>query len=663
MQSKKSFFNAALFKKNISRTWIIGLLYFIILLIWMPVSTIISLANFEDNYLFEEGFTKVMLIYQNMSYIPAAWMGAILGIAVTGVTFWYLFFKRDNYMMHAFPVSRKSLFFTGLISSIAITVVPLLLNGLIMTLIAVGEKAYAFDAIWYWTLIAAVINIFFIALAMFSLMTSGQVATAVIFYGIFNFLYLMMEVALRITASMLLFGMGEALNGIRYTIWTPLLYMDDHMGVGFKTAYNELGRVKSFTLSFDGGKDLAIYAVAALVFIVVAYILYLRKQNETVHDFICVPWLKPVFSVGMSFFISIVAGSAIAGMCDAFGYQKYSVRFVIAIIATLIIGAILFYATQMLIEKTVRVFSVKKFTFMVGYSLAAFGFMLCLRNDVFNVENRVPSANDIQWVGIQSDYTMVFTDEDEINSVRELHKNFLKDKKELRDVNVTYKDVPGSSVSIKYKLKSGAVVIRMYSVVDPDAKEVSSEYVAAVKPIEDFLNVPTIIKEHVLGNIWNDCEIPEMSFSTFFYDTAISDYTSNYESFDYLSEREKKTKFKKVYDAVLKDNDDGKLFVTDFNGSDWYGKDSKYLYNDFSFTIKNNKIPYFSDEETFWDSQFYYEAEDYYQRSIWGRLTEECTNTLKALKDEGFYSDDEGILTYATYNQRMGIDDDDPVLY
>ena len=49
MQSKTSFFNLALFKKNISRTWIVGLLYFIILLILIPIMLIMDLANFDQD--------------------------------------------------------------------------------------------------------------------------------------------------------------------------------------------------------------------------------------------------------------------------------------------------------------------------------------------------------------------------------------------------------------------------------------------------------------------------------------------------------------------------------------------------------------------------------------------------------------------------------------
>lgn len=293
---------------------------------------------------------------------------------------------------------------------------------------------------------------------------------------------------------------------------------------------------------------------------------------------------------------------------------------------------------------------------MVGYTLAALATMLLIKADVFKIENKVPAAEDIAWVGIDSSYTMVFSDEQEINSVRELHKNFLADKKELRDVNILYSDVSGNYVSFKYKLKNGNVVIRMYDVVDPESELVSADYKKATEPILDYLNNPTRIKEHVIGNIWDDCDIRYMEFSSYYYDESIQDYTSYMESFDYLTDREKEAKFEKVYKAVLKDIDEGKLFKTTFsyNRYEVLGEDDSLydpLYNDFSFTVHNSQTPYFSDSDTFMD--YNWRGTPQYEQSIYLQLTRDCKNTLKALKDEGFYTDDTQLITYSEYDNRV----------
>ncbi|MBE5910623.1 hypothetical protein [Pseudobutyrivibrio sp.] len=651
MQSKTSFFNKALFKKNLGRTWVVGLLYFIVMLVEIPISYVIDISNFESTYYVESGYTKSMLLKQHFSYISTTEVAFVLGIVLAVITFLYLFTKRDTYMMHAFPVSRKSLYFTGLLSCLLVAIVPILLIGAITSIVATIEGAGAYAVIWYWVLIGVVSTVLFLSIAFFSLMVSGQVVTAVVFYIIFNYLYTLMQVAFRLSASIWMFGMSSVPYFRKNAIFSPIFYIADNCRIKCYELTDDYGNLQEFTTRMVGGKYLIIYGVVAVVFFIVAYIMYKFKKIETVHDFICAPFMQPVFSVGMSFFISMVAGAYISGMYDAMGQRTYSSKFAVGIISAIIIGAILYMITKMMIEKTIRVFNVKNISKCLLYSIASLAFLLCLRFDVFKVENRVPSTDDIAWVGIQCDYTMVFTSEDEINTVRSLHKNFLADKKELRDISVNNPDVGSNVVTIKYKLKNGNVVVRSYNVIDTEDPTVTPTYVAAAEPILDFLNNPTIIKEHIIGNIWNACTIPYMQFIGYRYDEGIKDFNAEEMPFDDLNDKEKEAKYEKVYEALLKDIDQGNVLQTSFG----YRDDSANLYDDFNFTVSNKKIEYFSDEMTFEDYDYdYYYSYPQYEQNIYVMLNKDCTNTLQTLKDEGFYYDDEVIITFDEYNEKVG---------
>ncbi len=651
MQSKTSFFNKALFKKNLGRTWVVGLLYFIIMLVEIPISYVIDISNFESTYYVESGYTKSMLLKQHFSYISTTEVAFVLGIVLAVITFLYLFTKRDTYMMHAFPVSRKSLYFTGLLSCLLVAIVPILLIGAITSIVATIEGAGAYAVIWYWVLIGIVSTVLFLSIAFFSLMVSGQVVTAVVFYIIFNYLYTLMQVAFRLSASIWMFGMSSVPCFRKNAIFSPILYIADNCRIKCYELTDDYGNLQEFTTRMVGGKYLIIYGVVAVVFFIVAYLMYKFKKIETVHDFICAPFMQPVFSVGMSFFISMVAGAYISGMYDAMGSRTYSSKFSVGIISAIIIGAILYMITKMMIEKTIRVFNVKNISKCLLYSIASLAFLLCLRFDVFKVENRVPSTDEIAWVGISCDYTMVFTNEDEINTVRSLHKNFLADKKELRDISVNNPDVGSNVVMIKYKLKNGNVVVRSYNVIDTEDPTVTPTYVAAAEPILDFLNNPTIIKEHIIGNIWNDCTIPYMQFVGYRYDEEMKDFYAEEMPFDDLNDKEKEAKYEKVYEAFLKDIDQGNVLQTSFG----YRDDSVNLYDDFNFTVSNKKTEYFSDEMTFEDYDYdYYYSYPQYEQNIYVQLNKDCTNTLQTLKDEGFYYDDEVIITFDEYNEKVG---------
>ena len=463
------------------------------------------------------------------------------------------------------------------------------------------------------------------------------------------------------TASLLMFGMGEAMNGINFNMLTPLYFIPVNTRINSSIETDDMSsRVISFEHTFEGATYLAIYAVVAVVIILISYVLYKKKKLETVQDFIAVPFMKPVFSVGMSFFISMVAGAFVAGMIEAVRPLSYNVKYTIAIASAIVIGVIIYFATKMLIEKTLRVFTAKKLIYACIYSIAAVTVLLCMRFDVVNIEDKVPDASDIKWAGINNRYTMVFTDADEIETVRELHQNFLADKKELRDVNIIYPETSGTTYTIRYKLNNGNIIIRNYSVVDTKAKAVSAEYVAATQPILDFINDPGRIKEHIIGNIWNTGEISDMSFTAMKYNSQREDFDWNNNTFDELSSKEKKEKFGNVYKALLKDIDAGKVFVQSFSGGDYSYEDSQQytLYNDFSFTIEDKNTPYFSDEETFWDYGDYFQKYPRYEQTIWVALTKDCIDTLNALKEAGFYESDDEVITYGEFNKIMGLEDE-----
>jgi len=656
MQSKTSFFNKALFKKNLSRTWIVGLLYFLTLSFSISIPLGIQLNNYQHSYYYESGFSKAMLMYEYISNVPVAPFAMFATITAATITFWYLFNKRDNYMMHGFPVSRKSLYFTGIATSAIVTIIPVLLNAVVMTIIAVAAHANVFDAIWYTALVSLVSVVLFLSLSMFSLMISGQSKTAVIFYVIFNFLYLLMEIAFRMTAEILMFGTSMAMSTIRYNMLTPSLFIDSNCHAVTSYRYNDNGMIENFLVSLVGQKELAIYLVAALVLFAIAYLLYKFKKLETVHDFIAVPFMKPVFSVGMSFFVSMTAGALVSSIVESFSPLSYSTKYAIGIVAAIIIGIIIFYATKMMIEKTIRVFSFKTFSHCFIYSVAALVMLVALRLDLFKVEDYVPNAEDIEWVGIDCDYIMVFTDEDEINTVRELHKNFLEDKKELRNLTYNYPDENMDYMVLKYKLKSGRVVYRAYNVMSVDSDMATGEYVAATEPILDFLNAPSRIKEHILGNIWDDCQVTEMSFTSYLYNDTTKELDSYYENLEYLPKPERMSVYQEVYQALLKDIDDGNVLRTCFG--DNYQETN--LYDDFSFTIANSKIPYFSDNEHYYAPEYgnKYQILDTFESSIYVCLNKDCTNTLEALKNAGFYMDDTYILTMQEANELMGYYDD-----
>ena len=649
MKLKTSFFNMALFRKNISNTWMFGLIYLVVLIIYGPVRFLRATGDIYGNSYEELRYTADMKLFAHMSQVPTVDFTIFISIIVPIITFWYLFNRRDNYMVHAFPVTRLTLYITGIISSLTVSILPVLLVAINMSIVASSVGATSLGCIWYWAAIMVVSTLVFTSIAMFSMMITGQFPTAVVFYAIFNFLYLMMDVAFRLTGKYLMYGLSESMHAINFKPWSPYNFIKQNVRV---YAYVDMYYSPDdfiYIHTLRGTYYIGIYILAALVIFILAYQFYRYKQLETVLDFISVQYIKPVFSVGMSFFISMVAGAFIAEMVEALKPLTYDGRYAISIISALILGVLIYFITQMLIEKTFRVFSRKKFIHCGVYTAVALATFLGMRLDVFNTEDYVPKASDIQWAGIENEYIMVFKNADDINQVRELHKNFLQDKKELRTIHEKYSDEDTSQLSIRYKLKNGNIIIRTYDVVDTESDSVSAEYVAAAQPILDFLNKPQNIKEHIIGNIWNDCDVVAMEFKRlrYNYDNG-TEYTDS-EGFPDLTYEERLEKNKRVYSAILEDINEGNLYTQRFGPDDYVDKMAKgrILYNQLTYTVYNDDVAYISEIEEYKDYRL---KTSRHEAEILTELSLDCVNTLKALKDEGFYDSDDALITLDDYN-------------
>ncbi len=638
MQSKTSFFNLALFKKNISRGWVVCLVYFIYLLLMLPLSYLMEMSAYTTTD-WSSPFVAQSNLLQRLAASCNGIFPMIFVIMTTIVCFKYLFSKRDSYMIHAFPVSRKSLYFTGLLSILVIMLVPLIVTALITEIVAAvtGAGGYLYIVYWFYNQFAGMIIL--IGIAMISVMITGQFATSVIFYFVFNFLYIMMEFVIRLFESSLMFGMSNSMSDITVTYMTPSVYMSSGAGISYSLSWDDdYITLIGIDVVITGKLILLAYILVGLVLIGIAYFAYTRKKLETVADFITVPWLKPVFSMGMSFFISVAIGVFVTSMINyGINQHTYSANFATCIVVALIAGIILYYVCAMLIAKTIRVFNLKTLMGCGVYTLVALVVLVCFRFDAFNVENNIPSTDEIKWAGIYADYPMVCTDEDEIDAIREIHQSIVDDKKEIRDFSTKLNDSGASTkyVTIKYVLNNGKTVNRQYILVDPDINFTSGEYENVANEMLDFCNDPEIIKKHVIGAQWDDCTAVEASFP-YAYVTDDGYYSLEYGNNGDVTKDELEESANEIYQAVLKDIDNGACLQTVFTYDD-----SIRIYNDLSITLKANSGSFTDDESIFYGYESY--DSQNYQYIV---LTTNCTNTLAVLKEYGYYTSDDEIITY-----------------
>lgn len=655
MQSKTSFFSWAIFKKNLKKTAIVGILYFVIWTLAMPVFFIDYLKWSLDDPSLTAEQRLYRLNYDFASSIRSTeytWLVMFAVIICCAIVFKYLFIKRDNYMIHAFPVSRKALFFSGAAAVFVTLAVPTILNTIVMFVVGLTHGVTHLSLIFYWMFANLGTILFFTGLATFSLMLTGQLVTGIIFYFIFNTLWLAMEFTLRMIETVVGFGLGTLGSMGDYNALTPVVFINNHCNIMLMPNYDKSMMLSGYTAQRGSIGIMIGYIVAGIVLLAVAMAIYNKKKLESVNDFIPLKPVQVVFSVGMSFFVSAFIGVGFADLVASLAEASYGGQVTALCFATIVIGVVLFFAIQMLIDRSVRVFTARRVKLCAIYSAGALVVLLAMTFDLFGVEKKIPEQDQIVWAGISGNQSFVFDGADEIDQVRKIHAAILDNKKEIRDMKYTRDDVEGTSYTIKYKLANGKSLTREYYLKDDNVVG-GRDYAATVALVRNLLNDPTRIKEHVIGKFYDSCDVREINFTVVKWNEEGQYFDSFYPEMTKSENRQKEVR-REIYEALLKDIDAGVLFQC--GPANQYDDKNNY-YNDFymELTTADSIV---TDEDVFYGWSDTYGGQ--YYRYLNVTLNKDCINTLKALKDNGYYEDESDLITFEEVNSR---DDSEVILY
>lgn len=210
-------------------------------------------------------------------------------------------------------------------------------------------------------------------------------------------------------------------------------------------------------IEFKGAYLLGIYAVAGVVFLIAAYQLYKWRKLETAGDLISMRGIKPVFRWGVAVCAGLLGGTAVA---DTIGnsFSSAKVHFWILAAGTLIFGAIGFFVAEMLIEKNFRVFHKKRVGEWAVLTVVLAAFLGALKLDLFRIEGKIPDVSEVKVVSLNLDYTLRYTEPDDIQKIIDLQKEILAQKEECLSAENQY------YLSITYTLKDGKKLRRSYTV-------------------------------------------------------------------------------------------------------------------------------------------------------------------------------------------------------
>lgn len=440
MKSKTSLFSPGLSRNILSRFWPLWLLYLGALLVQLPVTVSGYLAQGIS-----VRYTMDRILQLSVDVAGYAMTASVLSVMAA---FSYLYSKRSCSLINALPLRRDTAFVTACLTGL----LPLLLAEVLTWLISLGIFAGSETALPEylnsWLLAALLSTLASYGFALFCAMLTGHILVLPVLFLVLNTAVYVLESLVQTLLNTLVYGYE---GGTSISRLSPLPYAGKALRVIADPASGSL-EPEFILLGLD---SLAVYAVAGVLFIVPALLLYRRRKMERVGDVVAIKALEPVFKYCASVYAALGLGALLAETTDNALGSGLLGSAMLALL--LVLGAALgYYAAEMLLEKSLRVFRSRMRGLLIVWAVLLLG-VAVIEFDLTGYERRVPETDDIESVVIIND-GRVTGDAESIELTREIHQTAIDNRERNRQANNQ------GVIYIGYNLKDGSSINRTYYV-------------------------------------------------------------------------------------------------------------------------------------------------------------------------------------------------------
>ena len=626
MKSKTSCFNKTIFLKNITHFWPIWLMitgWNLFIMPFMIYNTSLDYRGIKD--ITEKELQQMKsndLLSITSVYINPVVLFLFSIIAVMAV-FSYLYNSRSANTIHALPVTRKELFLTNYISGLLFLIVPEAVGFLLGTLVGAMCGYTSINHLLTGFLLACGISFVFYSFTVFIAMFTGQLMAVPIFTFIINFLYVGMKSLVELLMSILSYGITLDITSSKADILSPLYYIIRHV----KLVHDYNGEYSVCT-GFAGKNILAGYCVAAVVFVIAAYLIYKIRDMETAGSLISIPWISPVFRWGAAFCGGVLFCII---FCGIMGISGSGAVFAVVLVTGIIFGVIFFFGAQKFLEKGFRVFH-KKRIIECGVFLLAFAILyVAIEVDLFGFEKKIPDISQVESVNVDAISGAVITDPELIQEVMEIHRQIIDSKKEFERYSETEQDT--YYTYIRYNLKKGTLN-RRYEI--PISKEMLQDPDTVIHRMVEFVASPSVYRGAVFSVGDENIKLQDGRIDLYDKNGEYSDYEF---SADELEE---------IYRAFLADVEEGNFKENIYNkyryDNSW---DQMTYYNsiDIDYISKDKK------ENADVDGYGYTNMTASVVYNAYIQFDVNCKNIIAALVKTGVIDSEEDLITIDEKNK------------
>ncbi len=482
MRSKVSFFNRGICRNLLRRCWPLWTAYLVLLLFWLPVR-LIRLSRMTGDPGVEY---NLLVLRSGTAMIPVSFVMCIL---TAMVVFSYLYNTRSCGLMNSLPLRRETMFGTAVLTGL----MPLLLADLLtagLTAALYLGRGVGAEEILTWLLMAVCSNLCFYGVAVFCAMLTGSLLILPLAYLALNLAAWVVAACLNDLLGAVVYGYGE--SGMGWLLWlSPVVALENRVHVSRPEAVGPW--------QVTGLPVLLAYAAVGLALLIPALLLYRKRNMETATDTVAYPVLKPLFRYCMAFGTALVAASTVYSLL--LGGSFHGRHAALVILALLLLGAGLgWYAAEMLIRKTVRVFP-GKWKGLAAVCAVLVLLLAAAELDLTGYERRIPKAEEVASVSLEGIGGTRMTQPENIEKALDLHRSVVSHKtRHEPDIHGF-----GGWLHLRYTLKNGSVLERSYYLQREEPEDPTD-----VLLWEELLNCPELLDQR---NAWPYPVTEDMVFS------------------------------------------------------------------------------------------------------------------------------------------------------
>ncbi len=449
MTSRTSLFNRGIYKATVRR-YIWGAVFYAIILFMLTVIPILFSIN-PDTYrrtMAEHG----AFILDDIYLFGPLMISFAVPTVVALLVYRFVHSKKNSIFVHSLPVSRRGNYISTILAALTLMIAPIILNGTVLVLMSISAYEAFFDvtSCLIWTGLNVLSIILMFSTASLAAFLSGNSFAMIGINALMHGVALIFMGSISALARVFLYGYYET-NALitAASEWNFIAYIT---GLANWVAYTS-----DIVFPFDWVKLIIMLAAAGASYFA-AYLLYKKRRLETAEDVAAYKCLNPIYKY-------LITTLGALGAFSLFGYTLEDNSY-LAVIITLVVSAVLYFASEMLLKKSLRIWKSYKGYLVFLAAFTAFVSIFAFTG-FFGFETRVPEPENVESVFVCD--SRAFLNDTAYVENSEIIKYALGVHEELvQDENIytikTYDENRREALYFSYKLSNGSTVWRHYYV-------------------------------------------------------------------------------------------------------------------------------------------------------------------------------------------------------